>query len=291
MKKQQAIKSTSSQGILAVLVLALALIPAQVLAVDTDGDGIPDSLETGAGIALPPGAATPAIIFPPCLGGEDPATCLAVGTVDLFVILRQATPTLISMTPLELMELITSSHAESGLNISLHVIDESLAGTNREILCNAFDGAYCTDPVQKALRITEITSTPQPVLGYCPQGTPMDRDDATVYTGEIQDFVNSMCAGKTCQAYVGDEIPANLVSGVQNVVDAYIRYVTIHEVGHTLELAVQYNRRFGGNHYKTGTNFILDQTVVFKEQKKNNSVVFYFPNQFSAESQGGIALY
>jgi hypothetical protein len=119
----------------------------------------------------------------------------------------------------------------------------------------------------------------------------MGRDDATVYTGEIQDFVPSKCAGKTCQAYVGEETPANLVTGVQDVVDAYISYVTIHEVGHTLELSVEYNRRFGGNHYKTGTNFILDQTVVFKEIKRNNSVVFYFPSQFSVESQEGIALY
>jgi len=291
---KQAIKFTSIMGLL--IALVLALIPAQVLADDIDADGIPDALEVvgGPGITLPPGANrgdTDSETFLPCVG--DPlSSCLSLGTVDLFFIFRPADPTLITtMTPMEILDLISISNAESGLNINVHVIDEFLAGTDREILCDQFDGADCAVPVQKAVRITENTTTPQPILGYCPQGTPMDRDDATVYTGEIQDYVSSVCAGKTCQAYVGEETPTNLVTGVQEVVAAYISYVIIHEVGHTLELAVEYNRRFGGNHTKTGTNFILDQTVVVKESKKSNSMTFYFPNQFSVASQEGIALY
>jgi len=138
--KKQAVKFTLNTGLLTFLVLALAIVPSEVLADDIDADGIPDALEMvgGAGVTLPPGASPGdpgSETFFPCVGAPS-ASCIATGTVDLFFILRQANPTLISMTPSELLDLIARSNPESGLNISLHVIDESLAGPGREILCD-----------------------------------------------------------------------------------------------------------------------------------------------------------
>jgi len=286
---------TVKLGIPAALVLLLALVPFQAMAADTDWDGFPDARETGTGLVLPPGASSGdpgSVTFPPCTSGADPSTCVDFNRIDLFVILRQPADTKITATPLQLMDLISRSFADFGLDISIHPIDESLAGPDREVYC--IDGAACTDVGQKAVRITEVTSIPQAILGYCPQGTPMGLDDATVYTGEIERFVKSTCGigtteEKTCQAYVGEDIPANLVSGYQNVIDEYIEYVTIHEIGHTMELALDYNRRFGGNHSKTGTGFIMDQTAVLTDKK--GTVTFYFPAKYSALSQGGALLY
>jgi hypothetical protein len=286
--------STWGLGLLVAVTLAVALLPPPALAAanDSDADGIPDDLELTEGVALPPGAAVPARTFLPCQAGDDRTQCVAVGAMDLFVIFRKATSSSwISSDPLVLMNLVTRSNAESGLNISLHVIEESWAGSDREILCDAFDVPYCIAPVQKALRITEVTTTPQPVLGYCPQGTPMGLDDATVYTGAIADFVHSVCSGKNCQAYVGEQVPANLVTGEDDVIAKYIEYVTIHEIGHTIALSLNYERRFGGYHYKTGTNFIMDQSIVYKEQKNSNTITFYFPHQYSGESQTGLRLH
>jgi len=206
--------------------------------------------------------------------GATPAYCVDSNRKDLFVILRQAAS---SLLPADLLYLIPKALEANGLDVSIHIIGEDLAGDDREITAS-----------QKAVRITEVRETPQPILGYCPQGTPNGRDDATVYTGAIDQFVRDLCtSGKTCQAYLGE----TLLSGVENVIDAYIRYVTIHEVGHTTMLSINYNSRFGGNHYKTGTGYIMDQTVVYKESNKENSVTFYFPEKYAGESQLGVQLF
>ena len=294
MREQKGTISTWALGLLVAVTLAVALLPPPALAIDNDADGIPDELESagGPGVALPPGAAVPAVTYRPCEPGDERNKCVDVGSMDLFVIFRKAEPNISFISdPLELMDLVTRSNIESGLNISLHLIEESLAGPDREILCDEFDGPYCIAPVQKALRITEITTIPQPVLGYCPQGTPMGLDDATVYTGAVADFVHSVCSGKNCQAYVGEQVSANLVTGEDNVIDKYIEYVTIHEIGHTIDLSLNYDRRFGGYHYKTGTDYIMDQSVVYKEQKNSNTITFYLPHQYSGESQAGLRLH
>ena len=273
--------------------MILSMIPIQAIAVDTDGDGFPDALESGVGLVLPPGASDGdpgSVTFPPCTSGADPASCMDVNRLDLIVILRQPADTKITITPLELMALITESFANSGLDISIHPVDESLAGPDREVYCTAFDvDGACTTVGQKAVRITEVTGISQAILGYCPQGTPMGRDNCSIYTGEIEDFVKSICAGKDyCQAYVGEDIAANLVSGEANIITEYIKLVAIHEIGHTIELSVDYNSRFGGNHSKTGTGFIMDETTVYTDKK--GIVTLYFPAEYSAQSQSGIIL-
>lgn len=289
MRTQKYKNLTSGLGILAVFVMVLAMIPVQVIAADSDGDGFPDDLETTTGVVLPPGidpADPDAVTFPPCTSGADLSTCMDVNRIDLFFILRKATPSNITATPLELMDLVTQSFANSGLDISVHSIDETLAGPDREVYCDApvADGSCSTDVGQKAVRITELTS-PSVILGYCPQGTPMDGDDCTIYTGEIVDFVTSTCGGKTCQAYVGEAIDSNRLTTEEEIINQYIELVTIHETGHTLDLAIEYNRRFGGNHLKTGTGFILDQTIVYTDKK--GTVTFYFPGGYSTQSQNG----
>jgi hypothetical protein len=181
---------------------------------------------------------------------------------DIFIILVPANPSSFPANPLGY---ISASTADGGLAITTHTLSSAQAGANREITAT-----------QKAVRIGESldTSTPN-VLGLANYTNPNGSAIATIFTECIKNFVNSVYAS------AGATVPAGLI-------DAYTRHTIAHETGHMLSLTTTYNDRFGGYHYKTGTNVIMDQSVYYTN--KSGVVNFYIGTKYAATDQSGFKL-
>ncbi len=216
---------------------------------DADLDGFTDAQEC-IGITLYNGS-----LFLGKDSGVNRADRLDPDTKDLFVILVYASPTKIPANPLEY---VSAPQSQGGLGIALHVIVPEQADTNRLVTST-----------QKAVRVTESlddsTTTP---LGVTSCGTPNGLDLATVYTQRIINHVTSVNP-----------------SASQTLKDTYIKHTIAHEVGHMVgPLAPTYNANYGGYHYKTGTNVILDQSVKYK------GTTFYIGTTYTSADKSGIKL-
>lgn len=266
MEKRRSIKSIKPMlgpGLLAVAALFLAMLlieaPAQGAVNctnDLDCDGLTNTEEEN-GITLADNST-----FPSCAGsGLDRSLCLDPNTPDLFVILISAIPSNLPANPLEY---VSRPQAVGGLGIAAHIITSAQAGSGREITS-----------AQKAVRITENPDPAGGVLGIANYGTPNGLDRATVYPLRIINHVNSV------YAEVGKVPPAGLT-------DTYIKHTLAHEISHMLALAVDYNKRFGGYHFKTGSGVVLDQSV--KYTKKGSKVTFYVGTVYADQSMQGLRL-
>jgi hypothetical protein len=91
---------------------------------------------------------------------------------------------------------------------------------------------------------------------------------------------------------ITEDLDANgIVLGVANqgTPNGLIRHTIAHEIGHMTMLAVDYTRRFGGFHYKAGSEVILEQAV--KYTSKKGKVTFYISTKYAAPSQLGVQLH
>ena len=271
MKKRQRIKTKVGLGLLLVAALALGMVPALAKAQeDSDLDGFTDQQEID-GIVLFDGSTV----------STDPTIA------DLFVILVRAQPVdldgdgvtdLHSNIPLpgdpnyfDPLEFVSNPRENGGLGITCHVITADQAGADRSIT-----------PTQKAVRITENLHPEGIILGYANQGTPNDLDDAIIYTEHIKSHVYSVCAGTdTC-------VDSKTGLSGQDLINLYIKHTIAHEIGHMTRLAVDYNRRFGGYHYKSGSEVIMEQAVVYTEKK--GIVTFYISTEYADPSQQALLL-
>jgi hypothetical protein len=243
-----------------VVALTFAMLPKNVRAQDTDNDGFTDEVEL-AGITLHDGTFVPSCPETGSVGCMDP------NVKDLFIILVSATPTNI---PANALEFISKSHAQGGLGIVIHQIDLSQAADDRSITSTS---------TQKAIKVMEDLDPSGNVLGYAQQGTPNGLDNTVIYTQRIINHIDEVCTDSSiCHESAGSERP--------ELYGIYIRQTLAHEVGHLTGLAVDYNARFGGNHYKTGSNVMMDQSV--KYTNKGGKVTFYVPQVYSTESQAGM---
>jgi hypothetical protein len=265
MKKRFGTRLTTFLGLM-LAVVALVFLPAQARGVDCtapsaqadfDNDGFSDEEEC-EGISIADGAF---LDFPSCVDtGLDREDCLDPQTKDLFAILVQAAPSNFPDNPLEF---ILKPLAAGGLGLTTHEV--------------SLDDRNIT-PSQKAVRITEsLNSDCGNVLGFANLG--LTFDEATVYTDRIRCFVFDV---------YGDAgaVPPNDVE--DSVIDPIIRWVIAHEVGHVLQLSPEYNSRFGGNHFKSGSNVIMEQ--IFKYSTRKNIVTFSIADEFSSASQDAAAL-
>jgi hypothetical protein len=265
MKKRLDTRVTNFLGLM-LAVVALALIPAQARAVDCtapspqadfDNDGVTDEEEC-LGLSTAEGAA---LDFPSCVDtGLERADCLDPATQDLFAILVQAEASNFPDNPLEF---VSKPLADGGLGLTTHEV--------------SLDDRNIT-PSQKAVRITEsLISDCGNVLGFANLG--LTFDEATIYTDRILCFVSEVYsdAGATAPADIED-----------SVINPIIRWVIAHEVGHVLQLSPEYNSRFGGNHFRSGSRVIMEQ--IFKYSTKKNTVTFSIADEFSSASQDAAAL-
>ena len=270
MKKSQKINAKVGLGLLMVAALVLAVFSTQAWAqvdcaaspsnvADYDGDGFSDAQEC-SGITLYSGVVV----------NTSP------DVRDLFVILVPGNPSNFPSNPLEY---VSNPVAQGGLGIVTHLIPADQANPARFVSPNSS---------QKAVRITEDLHPQGLILGYANQGTPNGLDEAIIYTNHIIDHVETVCAEGTtyCRYTAPDGTEFN---GAAEISPIYIKHTIAHEIGHMTMLAVDYNRRFGGYHYKAGSEVVLEQAV--KYTSKKGKVTFYISTEYAEPSQQGVQLH
>jgi hypothetical protein len=281
MKKRQATNKKYFLGLVAAVAVFLVLFPWQVEAqtddqlcalvgqadsgADYDKDGFTDFQECN-GITLYDGTQFPGSNN----GGPDRSLRLGPADPDLFVILVLANPSNIPPDPLEF---VSNPVGAGGLGIVTHEIP--LVHPERFV---------SPDSPQKAVRITENLHPEGIILGYANQGTPNGLDEAIIYTEHIKNHVKTVCeqeGSDSCTDVSG-------AVGPDQIISLYIKHTIAHEIGHMTNLAVEYNRRFGGYHYKAGSEVVLEQAV--KYTAKKDKVTFYISTHYAEPSQQGVQL-
>jgi len=207
---------------------------------DTDGDGFADVLEI-CGIQLY--STKPLIV-------SDPATR------DVFVSMVIAPGGVIeqifgagNFAPFN-----AATYVGNGVNVSFN--GQVALGVNVHLVSDADTDPLGTRRVdsrasQLAVRIAEDTSTTGTILGNCQWGTPDGFDGCVVYTQRIKNFIDTNCPGNT------DADRALMFK-------AYVTESFLHETGHSMGgLAPTYNSRTGGYHYKSGSGFVMEQSVTY----------------------------
>jgi hypothetical protein len=283
MKKRQTTNKRYGLALLAIVAVFLVIFPCQAGAqtddqicaavgaadsgADYDNDGFTDFQECN-GIALFDGTQFPGSNN----SGADRSLRLGPADKDLFVILVRAANTLIPMD--DPLEFVSAPPDQGGLGIITHLITESQA-----------DDRTVSPPwPQKAVRITEDPDPEGIILGYANQGTPNGLDEAIIYTRHIEKHVEEVCA----EGYVYCRNSAPFADSPDTIIPIYIKHTIAHEIGHMTMLAVDYNRRFGGYHYKAGSEVVLEQAV--KYTSKKGKVTFYISTEYAEPSQQGVQL-
>ena len=251
------VKSMTVAALACIIALLICFLPVNATsqcvddmgAGDMDCDGFPDSLES-SGYVTPMNSSTPYSVD--------------LNIADLFVIVVQNSP---SMIPANHFDLYTRSQADGGMGINIIEIGVAEAGPDREITAT-----------QKAAKITESLNSASGFLGWCPQGTVNGNDDCVVYTQRVVNSIDRICGARfgtnDCVGPSGEIGP--------DLIDLYIKWVMVHELGHTTTLSASFNKKIG-NHYATGSGKVMDQGVSYTD--KRGKVTFQIPQSFSAESQ------
>jgi len=244
-------------GITLFLVAVVALLPTPARAQcpttavtpDSDGDGFSDP-EEACGIALLDGS----------------GVSMNPNTKDLFIIVVPATPSFLPTDPAGPAEFISNPQDQGGLGIITHLIDAAQVGTNRLV-----------GLTQKAVSVTESPSTNGDVAGECPWGTANDLlAFCVVYTKKIEEYVTSVYAAQ------GQTAPSDVINN-------YKKHTFAHETMHgAARLTRDSNSRFGGHHYKSGSNAIHDQSVIYTV--KGGVVRFIIGTSFTDADKGDATL-
>ena len=259
------------------IALTMLMTPMPALAVDCtapttadfDMDGFTDQQECANlmlydGVTIIPGALQAAV---PRGERLDP------NSKDVFVILALASTSNVPANPLQY---VIAPQAAGGLPVITHVLVPGQADVTRMVSPSA---------TQKALKIAEnLDTSATDVLGIANYGTPNGLDLATIYTARIKAHVNSVCTASITSCNDADGITI----GAANVIDKYIRHTIAHEVAHNMVLTDTYNDRFGGYHYKSGTNTVLDQSVYYTS--KSGKVTWYIGSSFTPADQAVVRL-
>ena len=219
---------------------------------DADADGLLDAEECSGILGVPV-----------CTAGVARNSCLDPNSKDVFVIVVPATTGTSLLGPDPLAILNGANVNGTKLGIAIHKITDIQAPTDRLVTST-----------QRAIRITESLDTTDVTTGICNQGTPNGLDGCVVYTQRIVNFVNSKCpTGVTC-------LISPATSGTAAaVISTFIQNTIAHEASHSMALTATYNSRYGGNHYQTGTNVVMDQSVYYTV--KGTKTTFFIPGAYA----------
>jgi hypothetical protein len=261
----------------------IALSAGDTSTTDTDGDGFTDWQEC-TGITTV--GATP-VLFPRCglplLDGTLPARdrCMDPASRDVFAILRLPTTGSLlpavqspgSATPYNPFQPYSVYGVNftglEALSLAVHKLSPGEAATDRTVT-----GAVAGLAAPKALMVTESLDPNGTILGNCQYGLPSGLDGCVFYTARTQATIASICGSAAIQT------PSGTAATPQDVLWAYSTYIALHESGHSLGgLTGEYNSRFGGYHYKPGSNLIMDQTVTYTV--KGGKCTFYIPSTWN----------
>ena len=277
--------------VVAVAAGALLLAPAPAQAVvtcptastaDLDLDGFTDTQECAGITTL---GITP-LAVPSCTAAQiadqvQRATCLDPNSKDLFVILVKAAGSNLDryLGTADPLAVLRKTLDQRGLGITVHQITNDQAvntptntTTDRRVVATTSATTF-----QKALRITENLATSQTATGVCTQGTPNKLDRCTVYSQKIVELVSRTCTGKTCAlSPPGAALNADPVG---NVIANYFQDTIAHELSHSLSLSPTYDSKLGGNHYVTGANTVMDQSVYYTNTA--TTATFFLPNVYA----------
>ena len=250
--------TTAALALGATSTLGQTVCPAQ--GTDSDNDGFDDALEC-LGI--------------PLVTGTTVTTDQA--TKDVFVIVALASNSLIQQvfgaTPFTPFSTQPVTYVGPGVNVTFN--GAALLGVNVRVLTDAdVVGDRLVDSsgisVQKAVRIAESTDTNGAILGNCQLGTPDGFDGCVVYSQRIKNFIDSTC-------------PGNTAADRTLMFKAYVTQSFLHETGHSLGgLASTYNSRTGGYHYKSGSGFVMEQSVTYSA--KNGTCTWYISPAWNLSS-------
>jgi hypothetical protein len=269
-----------------ILILGVALLPTQAQAqvptvvcanvltetgADSDNDGFTDFQEC-TGITT---IGTTPVVFPWCgtatADGVLPTRdrCLDPNSKDLFAILR--IPATGSLLPAPYNPFLPFSayginfFGLDALGVTVHKLTPLEAAADRTVT-----GAVAGLAAPKAVQVTESLDGNGTILGNCQYGLPSGLDGCVFYTVRTRNVINSVCGSSTIQT------PGGVAATAQDVLWAYSTYIALHEAGHSLGgLTGEYNSRFGGYHYKPGSNLVMDQTVTYTV--KGGKCTFYIP--------------
>ena len=241
-----------------VMVLSIALLvwPGTAMAVDNDQDGIDDAQETTGSILFNTKTYLPCGAGPLNIAQRN--ACLSPTSKDIFIYLVTVpgggfigqTSNGLS-TPELLFEFITAPREQTttgkvnGLGVGIHVAFRTAEVPSGDRGVGTLG--------QKAGQIISDDSPDSFVFGVADQGTPSATGDARVFPVKIKNYVVNG-------------------GGTQLDWERFIKRTFSHELSHVAALTAQYDSRFGGNHYATGSGVVMDQSVVYNSRRKTFTI-------------------
>jgi hypothetical protein len=241
---------------------------------DCDQDGYNDREECG-GITAAGGAA---FDYPSCRVSPTSApNCLDPKVPDVFVRLEKDTAAVggsafdqLGIAPGSEFLYVTQPVSQGGLPLQLHQLSPATP-----LLSSPQPNGVTS--VQAAIIVREVRENlafPCPIVdalgrvnspGSANEGN--NFNVAIVYSTRILRYVDCvyLSVGNTSTS----RTPAQI---------AQLRHTAAHELTHLMEAAPESNVRFGGQHYKSGSGCVLDQST--QATTKGSSVTFFIPTKY-----------
>jgi len=239
---------------------------------DCDQDGFTNREECA-------GLSTTAGFFPSCraAGAVRPA-CMDPVLPDLFVLLQKAAPSVydeLGIAPGQEFAYIAQPVSAGGLGAQVHVLNAATVVLPQTPQPNA------VTPRQAAVLVREVRT---PAATTCP------------VTGEIGRVNMPTSSNNSAVAQIFSQRILDQVDCVYNSVNPAIPaasrlddkrkmllHTTAHETTHYGRLAPDVVERFGGQHYKTGTGCVLDESTAYTV--KSGSVTIMTATKYCGPDQ------
>lgn len=238
---------------------------------DSDGDGFTDAQEC---IGIPyAGSQSPEPSIQGKNSGLPRAQRLDPDTEDLFVILvRAVSGSKIPPDADNPLQFVSNTLALGGLGITVHLITEAYVEnsiTRRVSLSSGQRAVHVVESLDPGSTAEQINT-----LGACDQG--MVLDGCIVWTQRIENKIAAICGVN----WIGDTTCKDKATNAfgLNLLNRYIKHTIAHEVGHALNLKVDFPY-----HSKPSTSNPKEMDSAVAVSKKT----FFIGTAFTAADQTG----